>query len=110
MTSQIDASTERIREGGAAAAKFIKAGAAVAAHRVRTDPALADRAIDFAIGDAIRAQENRKSIARLAIENLRDRPPAKDADSEISDDWLNLFARLSSEKGEADIQALGDAY
>src|SRR4051812_30900696 len=51
VTARIEASTGRIRAHGAATVKLIKVGARTVEQRVRTDPDLADRAFEFAVGD-----------------------------------------------------------
>ena len=68
--------------------------------------ALADRALEYALGDALRKQENREAILSIAADDLNTSPPKEDAPQAIDDDWLDAFKRYAETKSSADIQQL----
>jgi hypothetical protein len=53
-----------------------------------------------------RKLENRAETTKIAIEDLRKNPGEKDAQAEIEDDWLNLFARLAEDKSSEELKHL----
>lgn len=106
LEARIDSDTARVGARSSAENQFIDAGAKIAVERSYSDGALAGRAMEHALGEAVEKQKNRESIAGLAIEDLRKTPPHADADKEIDADWLNTFADLSGSKSRADVQAL----
>ena len=66
---------------------------------------LEGRAMARFVDEICRAQTNREQIAQQAIEYITDHPPEKDAQSEISDDWLTEFWSIAEKIGSPDIQA-----
>ena len=60
------------------------------------NPELVDRAIAHLSATLPREQATREEIAFLAVNYLRDDPPAADMKGAPSDDWLNLFSSLAS--------------
>jgi hypothetical protein len=52
----------------------------------------------YRTADEKRKLENRIAATRAALEDLNSNQVKTDAPSEIEDDWLNLFARLSEDK------------
>ena len=75
-----------------------------------TDRTIAREA--FKLEDLVRTEEekrklkNRTAAATAAIEDLKNNPGNQDAQSEIDDDWLNLFVRLSEDKSSKELQDL----
>jgi hypothetical protein len=67
---------------------------------------LAGRALNYAIGDAIRKQTNREEILKLAADDLAAALPKDDASHPIRDDWLDAFKQYAESKSSADIQQL----
>jgi hypothetical protein len=53
-----------------------------------------------------RKLENRAAATKVALEDLDTNASATDAPSEIDDDWLNFFARLSEDKSAEELQRL----
>src|SRR5262249_41491411 len=60
----------------------------------------------YRTADERRKLENRIGTTKAAIEELEWNPGKTDASSEIEDDWLNLFARLSEDKSSEELQRL----
>lgn len=53
-----------------------------------------------------RKVENRADVVAVAIEDMNAAGETEDAKSDIDDDWLNLFARLSEDKSSEELQSL----
>jgi hypothetical protein len=53
-----------------------------------------------------RKLENRAATTKAALEEMEANPSTADAPSEIDDDWLNFFARLSEDKSSEELQHL----
>jgi Protein of unknown function (DUF2806) len=53
-----------------------------------------------------RKLENRAAVTQAALEEMEADTQKVDAKSEIEDDWLNLFARLSEDKSSEELQRL----
>ena len=53
-----------------------------------------------------RKLENRAAITKGAIEDILSKDNSSDAQVEIEDDWLNLFARLAEDKSSEALQGL----
>jgi hypothetical protein len=53
-----------------------------------------------------RKLENRAAAVSAALEDIRENPGSTDAQAEIEDDWLNLFARLTEEKSSEELRCL----
>lgn len=103
VAARIKASTARIDSKSDAERAFIELGKA----QLPSSPeAIRDRAIAYALGDAIQAQENREQILRHAADDIASKPPPEDAPQELDEDWLNTFRRYSETKSNADIQHL----
>lgn len=105
LASRLDASTSRVVARSDAERAFIGR----ATQRMQSDadiPHLEDRAMEYALGDAVHRQHNRELILSLTAEHLAQSTEPEDAPQEIGDDWLNLFARLAEEKSDEDIQHL----
>lgn len=107
LEARIDGSTKRISARGIAEVRFIEAGASAAVdHALSGEMPLAERAIEYALGDAVQKQRNREEIAHIAVEDLRSHPPESDADRAIDVDWLSHFADLASGKSNEEVQEL----
>jgi hypothetical protein len=94
---------------------IIRSAAAEFAAQLKTDPALAERALDYTFKDSILKQSSRERVGRLALEHLNaqatmgassTKTAGPDASAEIDDDWLNAFSEHVGGKSNADIQAL----
>lgn len=75
-----------------------------AATKIATDPALVDRSVDYFGAKILREQKNREDVAKLTVEQLRIDPPTEDAETEIDEDWLNMFERIASEKSSEEMK------
>jgi Protein of unknown function (DUF2806) len=53
-----------------------------------------------------RKLENRAAVTKAALEDIDANPTAPDAPTEIDDDWLNFFVRVSEEKSSEELQQL----
>src|SRR5262249_33357498 len=60
----------------------------------------------YRTADEKRKLENRIGTTKAAIEDLVSNPGKADASSEIEDDWLNLFVRISEDKSSEELQQL----
>lgn len=103
VATRIQTSTTRIDARSTAEKAFIEHGQASIA---LGSSELAERALNYALGDAIAAQKNREEILRIAVDHLDENSPREDAPESIDDDWLNAFKRFSETKSNADIQQL----
>jgi len=91
--------------------RAIEAAANQLAGKMKTDPHLSERAVEYTFRDSILKQKNREQVGRLALEHLNatakaGADPGPDAPSAIDDDWLNAFNEHVSSKSDADIQSL----
>jgi len=50
--------------------------------------------------------ENRAKATQFALEDLSANPGQNDAQAEIDDDWLNIYARLAEDKSSEELQIL----
>jgi hypothetical protein len=105
LAARMAASTARIRNRSRAEGEFIGAGSKAAVELALSDDALAQRAIEHALGAAVLAQHNREAVLETAAEELS-HGEAADAVREIDDDWLNMFSELAAGKSDRDIQTL----
>lgn len=104
ISARINSSTERIEAMGHAERALIELGQQELSKNAK--PNLRERAIEHAIGDAVRRQSNREKILEITAEDLSENPPSNDAQEEIEDDWLDAFKRYSETKSNSDIQHL----
>lgn len=81
-----------------------KAAAEAAAARIKEDPALATRAVDYYAERMLREQRNRETVAAIAVAELAAKPPEEADARPLSDDWLDMFARLSEGRSDADFR------
>lgn len=64
------------------------------------------RALSYVLEEAKLENSNRRKVIEEAANDLADNPAEEDAPSSMSDDWLNTFAKIASDKSDADIQRL----
>jgi hypothetical protein len=60
----------------------------------------------FRTDEEKRKLENRAAATKAALEDMEVNATTTDAPSEIDDDWLNFFARLSEDKSSEELQRL----
>jgi Protein of unknown function (DUF2806) len=102
--TRIAVSTDTVSSLGKARQSFIERGTKQI--RARQHLELDDRSLSYVLGEARIGQQNREKVLEAAAEDIVSDPPNADSDTIISDDWLNHFAKLASEKGDEDIQVL----
>ena len=56
--------------------------------------------------DEKRKLENRAATSKAAMEDIQASAPTTDAQKEIEDDWLNVFARIAEDKSSEELQIL----
>jgi uncharacterized protein DUF2806 len=100
---RIQSSTRRIEARSSAETAFIRVGENEIA---ASHTSLRERAIEYAVGDAVRRQHNREDILNIAVEDLSRNPPQSEATQTIEDDWLDAFQRYAEQKSASDIQQL----
>jgi hypothetical protein len=104
VAARIQSSTSSISARTDAERALIEFGKTQITADARKD--IAARALEYAVGDALRKQENRENILRLATEELAKNPPSEEAETEIEDDWLNAFRQYAETKSKSDLQQL----
>lgn len=104
IASRIDASTLHNRAISRAKIEYIDLGVS----RIVGDGAdlQSDLAMEYVLNEAKLSNNNRQKVLEVAAQDLERRPIEDDASGSISDDWLNIFSRLASDKSDADIQHL----
>lgn len=95
-----------IKDETEARSVIMKGIASASSIAAQADPALLDRALQRHVSELYRSQENREAIAKKAIENLVDEPPAPSSDGP-SDEWLDVFER---DAGRATSERVRDLY
>ena len=103
MVARIHSSTTRVNAQASAERSFIELGQSKI---VDGSSELANRALGYVLGDALRKQENREEILRLATEDLASGEILADANQEIDTDWLNSFSRWAEDKSTEDVKQL----
>ena len=103
VIARVEASTTRVKAKSSAEAKFIELGKSQLAG---VPPELANRALEYALGETVRTQQNREEILRIAAEHIAADPPQDDASEEIETDWLNAFKQYAETKSDSEIQQL----
>jgi hypothetical protein len=78
-----------------------------ALERMKMDPAFADRVTQNYLRSLVSRQENKDSVARHAIEDLRGNPQAKEAGPELDPDFVN---RLERHAEDASTEALREKW
>ena len=104
ITERINSSTTRIKAKSDAERALIEFGQLQISNPASME--LADRALQYAVGDAIRAQQNREQILRLTADDLSANKPEQDAADDIDVDWLGAFNKYAETKSNAEIQQL----
>lgn len=69
------------------------------------DPDVMERAMNSMLSRSYRAQVNKDSVAKAAIEDLSETPPKED-NGGVSDVWMDKFERHAEEAGSVDLQLL----
>jgi hypothetical protein len=103
IVARVRASTTRVDAKSDAEKALIEFGKDQLSHAPQD---IADRAMQYALGDAISKQLNRENIFRLAGEKIAADPPETDASSQIDDDWLSFFRQCAETKSDADVQKI----
>lgn len=97
--------SQGVRDKTQARSVLTQAIADQAKQQVVDDPAIMERAMNSMLMRSYRAQENKESVARVAIEDLsEDEPDPHNAGP--SEDWMNKFERYAEEAGSVDLQLL----
>lgn len=102
VVARIQASTSRVEARSASEQTLIEFGQA----QISETPGLAERALQYALSDALKAQQNREDILRITCENLSANPSDQDATDEIDSDWLDTFKKHAETKTNSDIQQI----
>lgn len=76
------------------------------AKRAITDPEVVRRATDRFLIESSRSQSNIESVARLAIEDLRDDPATVEMNNDIDEYWISKFVRFSQDASSSEAQNL----
>lgn len=100
----LEGKAQQIRDDAAGRSMVSKAAAQAAVARLNADPALADRALDHFGARILREQSNREFVVAAAAQDLRLNPPTVDAESHISEDWLDMFSRLCEGRSDEDVK------
>jgi hypothetical protein len=53
-----------------------------------------------------RKSENRAATVKVAVDEMNEKPAQQDAQQEIDDDWLNLYARMAEDKTSEELRSL----
>jgi hypothetical protein len=53
-----------------------------------------------------RKLENRAATVKVAVDEMNEKPTQQDAQQEIDDDWLNLYARMAEDKTSEELRSL----
>jgi hypothetical protein len=56
--------------------------------------------------DEKRKLENRAASVKVATDEISEKPNRQDADQDIDDDWLNLYAKIAEDKSSEELQSL----
>jgi hypothetical protein len=100
----LEGKTQAIRDDTAGRTLIAREAAQAAAARFGSDPALVDRAVSHFGARLLREQSTRESVAAAAAQDLKANPPTEDSQSPISDDWLDMFSRLSETRTDEDVR------
>ena len=97
--------SQGVRDKTQARSVLTRAIADQAKQQVVSDPATMERAINSMLTRSYRAQVNKDSIAKVAIEDLYEDQPNPSSVGP-SEDWMNKFERYAEEAGSVDLQLL----
>lgn len=92
------AKVQAIEDDAKARSLVSEAAARAVAERFAKDEALVGRAVDYHTARLLGEQENREAVAEVAVAELNAKPTNEDAQAEIEQDWLNMFARHAETK------------
>lgn len=96
LTAKGQQVASEIRDDTSSATTISKALAKEASKSISAHPELVDRALAAHVSDAVRKQENREGVARVAIDDLSQSPPPPNA-PDVDDDWMNKFQHYAEE-------------
>jgi len=100
----LEAKAQEIRAKSSALTLITKRASEAAAEKFEHDDKLIERTVNYFGQKLLREQINREAIVAKAIEELKQDPPKEDSTSNIDADWLEMFARISEQKSNEDIQ------
>lgn len=101
----LDGLAQNIRDKTDARSALSQAIAEHAKEIVVGDPAVMERAVNSMLSRSYRAQLNKESVARVAVEDLRENPPNPES-AGPTEDWMDRFERHAEEAGSVDLQFL----
>lgn len=84
--------------------EFLAGALKVATKEGGADEAKRARAYAYFAERQFREQTTREDVAAEAIRAIRDNPPDTDAEREVDEDWLHLFARAAETKTSAEVK------
>ena len=102
--AKLESISSDTRAKTAAKNEVTRAAGKAAAIRLGESDELGDRALDFFANDIIGQQRNRETIAKFAADEIAQDPPKEDAQSEIDEDWLNMFSDIAAKKSNEEMQ------
>lgn len=102
--SQLEHHANRRRALTTAELSYISAGSEHLKNPINSQQQ--QNALAYVINEAMGGASNRQKILEAAVEDLTASPPTQDAEKAISEDWLNVFAKIAAEKTDADMQKL----
>lgn len=66
----------------------------------------ANRALEYHAAHIVKEQINRETIVEIAAEEIKSHPPTEDAQTQIDDDWIDIFFKEASARSNADFQLI----
>lgn len=100
----LEAKAQDIRARSTALTLVTKKASEAAAHKFGEDEKLIERTVNHFGQKLLKEQINRETIVAKALEDLKQDPPKEDSPKNIDSDWLDMFARISEQKSNEDIQ------
>ena len=104
--AHLEAKAERVKGETAALNLFREKVAEKAATEFMDDEGLMNRAVDYYGSKLLREQLNREAVMRKTAQELSSEVPESDADNEIDEDWVEMFARIAESKSNEDVQLI----
>ena len=100
----LEAKVQQIRTEANALTLVTKKASDAAANEFVQDQFLIERSVNHFGSRLLREQINREKTVQLAIEDLKTNPPIGETESEIDEDWLEMFSRIAETKSNEDVQ------
>ena len=94
-----------IRDKSEARSQISQAIAKQAASKAIDDPEVMQRAMYNMLERSYRTQKNKDAVAKVAVEDLIDRPPTVDSEGP-SDDWMTKFERYAEDASSDELRAM----